>query len=63
MSKAVPESVKKEVRSVLLSKIGGVKLRQFTKDYKQLVGQHISWKTYGFLNILDFFKAIPEVAR
>ena len=63
MSKVVPESVKKYVRSVLLSKEGGVKLKHFARDYKKLVCQDINWTSYGFKNIHDFFQAIPEVAR
>ena len=60
---AIPDIVKKNVRAVLLSKIGGVVAAQFLKDYKHLVQEKLNYVEYGFPDIESFIKAIPEYAR
>ena len=59
----VPDMVKKEIRSVLLSKIGGVPLQQFSSDFTKLVGHRLEWKSFGFQSVTQLLEAIPDVAR
>ncbi|XP_041367786.1 uncharacterized protein LOC121382278 [Gigantopelta aegis] len=59
----IPDIVKKNVRAVLLSKIGGVVAAQFLKDYKHLVQEKLNYVEYGFPDIETFIKAIPDYAR
>ncbi|OWF53967.1 Polyadenylate-binding protein, cytoplasmic and nuclear [Mizuhopecten yessoensis] len=59
----VPGEVKKNVRSVLLSKIGGVLVSEFGKDYKSLLQKPLHFKNWGFQSMTDFIKAMPDVVR
>ena len=59
----VPDHIKSDIRSVLLSKVGGVKLGDFTKDYRTLVQEPIRFRTYGFKSLIDMMSAIPDVCR
>ncbi|XP_071115796.1 uncharacterized protein [Haliotis cracherodii] len=59
----IPEDVKKNVRAVLLSKIGGVLVSDFRKDYRNLTNKKLFIENYGFDNYKDFVEAIPEYAR
>ncbi|XP_033729670.1 uncharacterized protein LOC117318851 [Pecten maximus] len=59
----VPPDVKKNVRSVLLSKVGGVLVSEFGKDYKSLLQKPLQYKAMGFQTMTDFIKAMPDVVR
>ena len=60
----VPPEIKKNVRAVLLSMIGGVSLEKFQSDYRTLVaGQPLDPPRLGFCSLLDFLKAMPDVVR
>lgn len=59
----VPEQLKREIRAVLLSKIGGVPLTQLPKDYSKLTCQRIPWQRFGFNNLEELLAAIPDVAQ
>ena len=63
MTAEVPALVKKNVRSVLLSKDGGVLVSQFARDYKGLLNEQLRFKDLGFNNMNEFIKAIPDVVR
>jgi hypothetical protein len=63
MSKQVPDDLQKEIRSVLLSKVGGVEVSKFIRDYRALVGQRLEYRSLGFKNIEELFQSIPKVAR
>ena len=59
---AVPEEVKKEIRSILLSKIGGVKLGDFQKDFTRLIGHPLNLKALKLTRLSSLIEAIPDVA-
>lgn len=59
----VPSDVKKNVRSVLLSKVGGVLVSEFSRDYKSLLQIPLKYKNLGFETMTDFIKAMPDVVR
>ena len=61
--KQVPEEVKKMVRSVLLSVVGGIKVTEFHREYKKITDEPIMWKKLGFRNLIELFQAMPDVAR
>ncbi|KAK3801754.1 hypothetical protein RRG08_043770 [Elysia crispata] len=62
MSSQVPEEIKRNVRAVLLSKVGGVPMGMFIKDYKSLVLAQLDYRGLGFQTLQAFFKSIPEIA-
>lgn len=59
----VPDHIKKNVRAVLLSKVGGILVSDFCKDYKSLLREQLNYKQLNFDNINDFIKAMPDVVR
>ncbi|ESP03597.1 hypothetical protein LOTGIDRAFT_171244 [Lottia gigantea] len=63
MASEIPSPLKKSIRAVLLSKLGGVLVSQFAKDYKALVQEQLPFKRLGFDNMEDFFTAMPDVVR
>ncbi|KAK2157072.1 hypothetical protein LSH36_199g00004 [Paralvinella palmiformis] len=63
MSRQVPEHLQKEIRAVLLSKIGGVQLSDLQKDYRQLLCHSLDYRSLGFKNLKQFLLSIPDAAR
>ena len=59
----VPEEIKKNLRSVLLSQSGGVPLNALINDYKKLVGKHLDVRGLGFPNLPALLNSIPDVAK
>ncbi|XP_062575711.1 uncharacterized protein LOC134237599 [Saccostrea cucullata] len=59
----VPDQVKKNIRAVLLSKVGGVLVSDLIKDYKSLLKEPLRFKDLGFSSIKEFVDAIPDVCR
>ncbi|XP_070542865.1 uncharacterized protein [Ptychodera flava] len=59
----VPEKTKIGIRAVLLSKIGGVAVEDFHKDFKKLLGTHFNFREMGFSTILECMRSIPDVVR
>lgn len=57
------ETVKKNLRSVLLSKVGGVPLKNVERDYKSLVGERLNWRQFGFQSFEAFLNEIPDVVK
>jgi len=59
----ITEQVKKNLRSVLLSKAGGVDLNRIVTDYVHYVGEPLLYQHYGFRNMESFLQAVPDVAK
>ena len=62
-SSRIPEDIKKRVRAVLLSKIGGVPLQAFPSDYKKLEGKPLHYKELGFKTLRECLEAMPDAVR
>ena len=58
----VPEEVKKEIRSILLSKVGGVRQANFQKDFAHFMGHPLNLKALKMNRLSDLIEAIPDVA-
>lgn len=59
----IPEEIKKSVRAVLLSKIGGVPLESFSSDFKKLAGYPLRFNKLGFSTLRQFLEAMPDHVR
>ena len=59
----VPEVVKKQMRSVLMSSENGVKLSNFVRDYSDLVHEPLPFKKYGFPNLVSMMLSVQDVCR
>lgn len=59
----IDEGLKNNVRAVLLSKIGGVLMTDFLRDYAELVQKPLKFQELGFKSLETFFRAIPDTAR
>jgi len=55
------EKTKKHLRSVLISEKGGVALDRLERDYKELVGQSLPYKAFGFTKVAALLESIPDV--
>nr|CAB3262788.1 uncharacterized protein LOC100183257 [Phallusia mammillata] len=56
-------SLKKNLRSVLLSSKLGVAAQKLQGEYKGLMGSFIPYKDFGFKSLEEFMKSIPDVAN
>jgi len=61
-SVVIPEEVKKEIRSILLSKIGGVRLSDFQKDFSRYIGHPLDLKALKLNRLAELIALIPDVA-
>jgi hypothetical protein len=61
--KEIPESVKVEIRSVLLSKVGGIRINLFPKEFRDLTHRELNYKQYGFTHLAEFFTSMPDVCQ
>lgn len=59
----VPEEIKRNLRSVLLSQKGGVPLSMLIRDYKKLVGTNLNVRGLGFTDLPALLESVPDVAR
>ena len=59
----IPDDLKKEIRAVLLSKVGGTSEKDFTKDYKNLCRKRFEYSKYGFKNAGQLLLAIPDIVK
>ncbi|KAG8199547.1 hypothetical protein JTE90_009388 [Oedothorax gibbosus] len=57
------ETVKKEVRSVLLTYPQGVSLEEFIRTYKNLLAARLPSREFGFTTPIDFLHSIPDVVH
>ncbi|XP_038078064.1 uncharacterized protein LOC119745631 [Patiria miniata] len=55
--------VKKHTRGVLLSKIGGVPLVQFEKDYRELLGKRFPFRELGFSDVRSCLESLADTVR
>ena len=62
-AKEIPDNVKRNVRAVLLSKIGGVETDKFNSDYKALLGEHFPFRKLGYQTLNQGLQAMPDVVR
>ena len=62
-SPVITDPLKKNLRSVLLSKVGGVELHRVIADYRKLVGSPLPYRDCGFQNVQSFLQAVPDVAQ
>jgi hypothetical protein len=58
----IPMGVCKATKAVLLSNNKGVLLKNFTKDYKSLLGEDFPWKKLEYDSPLDALKAMKNSA-
>jgi len=59
----ITEDLKRDLRSVLLSKAGGVELDRISADYRKFVGTVLPFRQCGFDSIQSFIQAVPDVAK
>ncbi|CAL8333172.1 unnamed protein product [Lota lota] len=57
------DSVKKMLRSVLLSSKEGVPIGRLQTDYRSLCGEQIPHRRLGYPGLEDFLRSIPSVVR
>jgi len=57
------DEFKKNLRSVLLSKAGGVEINRILADYQTYVGQPLMYRKYGFPDVQSLLRALPDVAQ
>ena len=61
--KANMESIKKEIRALLISSQTGVPLYNFADDYFEVVGVPLDFTDLGFFDLETFLRAIPDVVN
>jgi len=59
----LPENIKQEIRSVLLTSTDGVAVNKFMQDYERLTFTKLNTLNYGYSNILKLLQSIPDVVR
>ena len=62
-NREISEELKKNLRAVLLSKVGGVELHRIAADYRTYIGHPLPYRHYGFQDVQSLLQAIPDVAR
>lgn len=55
--------MKRNVRVVLLFKVGGVLVSDLVKDYKSFLKEFFRFKDYGFFIIKEFVDVMFDVCR
>ena len=59
----IPDTVKNNVRLVLLSKPTGIFLDDFDYNYQGLVNDRCNYRVYGYKTLEDFLINLPEFCR
>ena len=60
-SASIPEHVISDIRSVLLSHSKGVKVVDFPRDYKKLIGQPLDYRKYHYDTLTALLESIKDV--
>ncbi len=55
--------VKKDTRGVLLSRIGGVPLEGFNRDYRELLGNRFPYRDLGFPDLRSCLESMDDTVR
>ncbi|BFY98655.1 hypothetical protein BsWGS_01695 [Bradybaena similaris] len=63
MSKEIPESMKNNIRALLLSRSGGIALSEFVSDYCNRHREPLRFRDFGFSSLQEFMKSLPDVVR
>lgn len=56
-------TVKREVRSLLLSLKGGCTPKQLQDDYLKIIGEPLPYRQLGFSSFTAFLESVPDVVR
>lgn len=59
----IPFSLRTSMRSVLLSKTGGIYLDRICEEYQNMVNKPLDFQHLGYQNIEAFIRSIPDAAR
>jgi len=59
----ISEQLKKNLRSVLLSKAGGIEMSRIVDDYVHYVHEPLLYVRLGFQNVQSLLQAMPDVAK
>ncbi|XP_055949069.1 tudor domain-containing protein 5-like isoform X1 [Argiope bruennichi] len=57
------ETVKKEIRSLLITFKNGCSLFEFKKQYQMMIGQELPFMQFGFRNEIEFLYSMPDVIQ
>lgn len=57
------DDLKKNIHAVLQSSKDGVRSMEFKKEYRNLTGEEISYRKFGYNTLEDFMKAIPDTVE
>ena len=55
--------MRKDTRGVLLSKIGGVPLEKFERDYQALMGKRFPYRDLGFSDLRSCLESMDDAVR
>lgn len=57
------ETIKKVLRSLLISARHGLSERDLLRDYQQVTGERLSYRVFGHETFMSFLRSIPDVVR
>jgi len=59
----ITHELKKKLRSVLLTKAGGIELHRVRSDYEKFLHEPLPFRQLGYKDVASFLQALPDVAR
>ena len=63
MAEGLQAQVKKDTRGVLLSRMGGVPLDKFNRDYQELLGNRFPYRDLGFNDLRSCLESMDDTVR
>ncbi|XP_071795305.1 uncharacterized protein [Asterias amurensis] len=63
MADGLQAQVKKDTRGVLLSRMGGVPLDKFNRDYQELLGNRFPYRDLGFNDLRSCLESMDDTVR
>ena len=57
------ETIKKVLRSLLISARHGLTERDLVRDYQQVTGERLNHRAFGHVTMLSFLRSMPDVVR